>query len=212
MRPGALCPGPVQLNASTIAVTGATGFLGGYLVEKLKSRGATVIAVVRNPQKAQALAARGIEVRKADLAEPDALSAAFRGCDAVISNAAVVSFSQPSKTHATNVEGTRNVFRAIASQGIKRAIAISSAAAYRPSPFLRTEHSRLRESGKLYPWNAYGASKAESERLAWRLCEEFKIALTTFRPCGISGRSDPLLMGALQRLGRLPILPLPVLT
>ena len=124
----------------------------------------------------------------------------------------MVSFSEPTKTHATNVEGTQNVFRAIAKQGIQRAIAISSAAAYRPSPFVRTEQSRLRDGRKLYPWNAYGSSKAEAERVAWQLCREHGICLTTFRPCGISGRDDPLLIGALKALGRFPFAPLPVLT
>lgn len=202
----------MRLTESAIAVTGATGFLGGYLVDKLQARGAKVIAVVRNPQKAADLAARGVEVRKADLAEPQALSQAFHGCDAVIANAAVVSFTAPRKTHTTNVEGTRNVFRAIGEQGIKRAILISSASAYSPSPFMRTEQSRLRQGGKLLPWNAYGSSKAESERLAQDLSRELGICLTTFRPCGISGKRDPLLLGALEKLGRFPLAPLPVFT
>src|ERR1700742_3356344 len=54
---------PVKLDNARIALTGATGFLGGYLVETLLSRGAHVIAVVRNPAKAAALARRGVEVR-----------------------------------------------------------------------------------------------------------------------------------------------------
>jgi nucleoside-diphosphate-sugar epimerase len=170
------------------------------------------VAVVRNPSKAAQLVERGVEVRRADLAEPDALHEAFDGCDAVISNAAVVAFTEPSKTHTTNVEGTGNVFRAIARRGIGRAIAISSASAYRPSPFVRTEQSQLRVGRKVYPWNAYGSSKAEAERVAWQLCREHGICLTTFRPCGITGRNDPLLMAALQAIGRLPLAPLPVLT
>ncbi len=204
--------GAVNLNRSTIAITGATGFLGGYLVEKLTSRGARVIAVVRNPDKAANLRERGVEIRKADLAQPEALSAAFRGSDAVISNAAVVTFTESDKLRETNVEGTRNVFRAIAAQGITRAIVISSASAYRPSPFVRSEQSRLRGEKALAPWNAYGASKAEAERLARRMSAEHGIKLTTFRPCGISGPNDPLLVGALSTLGRLPLAPLPVFT
>ncbi|MFT3923421.1 MAG: NAD(P)-dependent oxidoreductase [Myxococcales bacterium] len=202
----------MNLHQSSIAITGATGFLGGFLVRKLLARGAKVVAVVRNPSKASELSALGAEVRRADLGEPEALSAAFHGCDAVISNAAVVSFSEPRKTHATNVEGTKNVFGAIATQGIKRAIAISSASAYRASPFVRTEQSRLRAGGALNPLSAYGSSKAESERLAWQLSREHGVCLTTFRPCGISGPRDPLLMGALAKLGKLPFAPLPVFT
>src|SRR5688572_832122 len=101
---------PVDLSQSTIAITGATGFLGGYLVENMLSRGAHVVAVVRSPQKAEALARRGAEVRRADLAEPEALEVAFRGVDAVVSNAAVVSFGNAEEMMRTNIEGTRNVF------------------------------------------------------------------------------------------------------
>jgi dihydroflavonol-4-reductase len=211
MRSDALCPGSVNWSSSSVAITGATGFLGGYLVDKLAARGARVIAVVRDPRKAQGLADRA-EIRRADLAEPAALRAAFRGADAVISNAAVISFREPAKTYRTNVEGTRNVFEAIAAAGVRRAILISSAAVYRPSPRARDEHSPLRGADGRAPWNAYGSSKAEAERIAWELASRHGVALTTFRPNGISGARDPLLMGALARLGRLPLAPVPVFT
>ena len=48
----------MQLDNATIAVTGATGFLGGYLVEALLARSARVIAVVRNVEKARGLVTR----------------------------------------------------------------------------------------------------------------------------------------------------------
>jgi nucleoside-diphosphate-sugar epimerase len=204
-------PRLVKLAGSTVAVTGATGFLGGYLVDKLLARGAHVIAVVRSPDKARELAARGVEVRKADLADRAALRAAFAGADAVISNAAVVSFTRPRETHATNVQGTRNVFEALAEAGVKRAVAISSAAAYPPSPFMRDESSPLRR-GARFVWDAYGASKAEAERVAQAICADAGVGLTIFRPCGISGARDPLLMGALTLLSRFPVAPMPVFT
>jgi nucleoside-diphosphate-sugar epimerase len=202
----------VNLAQSTVAITGATGFLGGYLVDALIARGARVVAVVRNPEKARSLAERGCDVRRADLADRDALTRAFTGCDAIISNAAVVAFTRPTATHETNVGGTRNVFEAAASQGVKRAIVISSAAAYRASPLVRDEQSRLRQPSRWAPWAAYGASKAESERVAAEICVRHAIALTTFRPCGISGAGDPLLMGALEVLGRFKVAPLPIFT
>jgi nucleoside-diphosphate-sugar epimerase len=210
--PARAMPARVDLSGSTVAVTGATGFLGSYLVDKLLSRGARVIAVARTPQKAADLARRGAEVRKADLAHPSALRDAFAGADAVIANAAVISFTHPRETYATNVEGTRHVFEAMAQAGVKRAVAISSTAAYPPSPFVRREDAPLRKRESRAPWAVYGASKALSEQLAWALSAQHGIALTTFRPCGISGARDPLLMGALQVLGRLPVVVLPAFT
>jgi nucleoside-diphosphate-sugar epimerase len=201
----------VDLSQSTIAVTGATGFLGGYLVENLLARGAHVVAVVRSPQKAEELGKRGAEVRRADLAEPEALEQAFRGVDAVISNAAVVSFGNADEMMRTNIEGTRNVFGAIARAGVKRAVAISSTAAY-PSTFFRLdERTPLREGKRLGRLNAYAESKAAAERAAWELCDAAGIALTTFRPCGISAPNDPLLLFYLEKLMRIPVVPFPVL-
>ena len=49
-----------------VAVTGATGLLGGYLVRSLLARGATPIAVVRDAELAAPLAQAGVEVRCAD--------------------------------------------------------------------------------------------------------------------------------------------------
>jgi hypothetical protein len=83
----------VDLKHSKVAITGATGFLGGYLVDTLLARGAHVVAVVRNPDKAASLSRRGVEVRRADLADRQALELGFKDVDAVISNAAVVSFT-----------------------------------------------------------------------------------------------------------------------
>src|SRR5207247_7480289 len=61
----------VDLRAAAVAVTGATGFLGRYVVDVLLARAAHVIGGVRNPGSVPELAARGVELRQADLAERD---------------------------------------------------------------------------------------------------------------------------------------------
>jgi nucleoside-diphosphate-sugar epimerase len=200
----------VQLDKMTIAVTGATGFLGGYLVDALLARSARVIAVVRNLDKARDLAGRGAELRKASLEDPSALRAAFSGADAVISNAAVIAFTRPRETMRTNVEGTRNVFEALRDAGVGRAINISSASAYAPSPFLKSETSGLRRGRRNALLAAYGESKAAADKLAAELSARAGIALTTFRPCGITGPHDPLLRPALARFMRMKVAPLPI--
>ncbi|XXF78019.1 SDR family oxidoreductase [Myxococcaceae bacterium GXIMD 01537] len=64
-----------------IAVTGATGKLGRHVVEKLleKLPAGQVIALVRSPEKAADLAARGVQVRRADYSQPETLGAALAG-------------------------------------------------------------------------------------------------------------------------------------
>lgn len=189
----------MKLASSTIAVTGATGFLGGYLVDALRAHGAEVVAVVRDLKKAEPLRARGVVLRRATLEDRAALSAAFHGVDAVISNAAAVGFTRPRHTMTTNVEGTRNVFEALADAGVRRAIAISSASAYPSSWFERDERAELRRGRRHALLQAYGESKALAERVARTLSARHGVALTIFRPCGITGPSDPLLMRTLTR-------------
>ena len=76
----------MDLSQSTIAVTGATGFLGSHIALELLTRGAKVQAVVRSPEKGAWLAERGVTFAKADLMDKAALTSAFKGVDAIISN------------------------------------------------------------------------------------------------------------------------------
>lgn len=206
----------MELAHTNVAVTGATGFLGEYLVAALRARGAHPIAVVRNREKAERLLPHGVEIRVADLGDTPALTRAFQGVDAVIANAAVISFRDPALTMRTNVEGTRNVFAAIASAGVRRAIHISSSSAYPLSLRQSDENTPLRPMRKLSFLagfaNAYGVSKAEAERVAWRAAETHDLALTTFRPCGITGPHDPLLIATVARFMRPWVVPFPVFT
>jgi nucleoside-diphosphate-sugar epimerase len=199
----------VRLNDSTIAVTGATGFLGGYLVRALRERGAHVVAVVRNATKARELLPEDVELRIADLADRDALTRAFAGVDAVIANAAVIAFFDPKLAHSTNVDGTRNVFQAIAAAGVKRAIAISTTEVYARANGKRDETRALREHGPGWFLQAYGVSKAEGERLAAQSARAADVALTIFRPCGITGPADPLLITWVERFMKPWLVPFP---
>jgi len=185
----------LDLAGATIAVTGATGFLGRYIVDVLLARGARVVGVVRSPQKAPELPERGVELRRADLAEPDALAEGFAGADALVSNAALfaMSYHRPAEYLETNLEGTRNVFAAAAKAGVRRVVQVSSCIVYRrgaPRPV--GEDAPLRERPRrLRTWNAYAASKALAERAAWQLAAERGIGLTSVRPGGIYGAFDP---------------------
>ncbi len=64
-----------------IAITGATGQLGHYVIESLMKTvpASQIVAIVRNPAKAQALTAQGITVRQADYGDEAALTPALQG-------------------------------------------------------------------------------------------------------------------------------------
>lgn len=69
-----------------IAITGATGQLGGLVIEQLlqKIPASQLIALVRNPAKASDLQARGVQVRVADYAQPAALETALQGVEKLL--------------------------------------------------------------------------------------------------------------------------------
>src|SRR2546422_6339180 len=184
----------MDLRGAAVAVTGATGFLGRYLVDGLLARGARVIGVVRNPGRVPELAARGVELRQADLAERDRLGRGFAGAQAVVSNAALFSLRNRSwEDHQrANIQGTENVFGALADAAVKRVVHVSSVAVYRAhGPCIAEDAPQLTVDTRRTLTNAYSVSKALSEQLAWRLAARSGLELTAVRPCAIYGAFDP---------------------
>src|SRR5438445_2843815 len=184
----------MDLRGAAVAVTGATAFLGRYIVDVLLARGAHVIGVVRNPGRVPELAARGVELRQADLAERDRLALGFAGAQAVVSNAALFSLRNRSweDHHRANIQGTENVFGALAEAAVKRAVHVSSVAVYRAHrPRVAEDAPQLAAGTRRTFTNAYSVSKAVSEHLAWRLAAQYGLELTAVRPCAIYGAFDP---------------------
>lgn len=202
----------MNLKGKNIAVTGATGFLGRYIVETLQERGAHVIGVVRNPDKVPELKAQGVELRKADLAEKDRLAEAFRGTDAVVSNAALFNISnQKWEDHLkANIDGTRNVFEAVKDSGVNRVVHVSSVAVYSGHKKPVTEdHPQFTEKSRKSRLTVYPISKALSEQLAWKLAGTNSLELTTVRPSAIYGAFDTNFTPWIRRLMKLPVAPSP---
>lgn len=182
------------LKDKQVAVTGATGFLGRYFVRELLAQGAQVVAVVRSPDKVPELKRPGIELRKADLADPAALARAFAGCDAVIANAGQVSLNPDyDELIRENLDGTRHSLQACADAGVPRVIGIASASVYREllSGKNIDESAALRSAtDRRHRFNIYAISKAMAEQEAWRLAQQLGLQLSTIRPYAIFGAFD----------------------
>src|SRR5690606_670981 len=94
-----------------IAVTGATGQLGGHVVDSLLERGvpaAGIVAVVRSPEKAKDLASRGVVVRVADYTDRAALTEALQGVEKLL----LISSSEVGRRvehHSNVIEAARGV-------------------------------------------------------------------------------------------------------
>lgn len=206
----------MDLTGKKIAVTGATGFLGQYIVKYLRQRKANVIAVVRNPDKVPTMKALpDIEFRQANLNDRDSLVSAFRGVDAVVHCAASVTIKGDfSDIIASNVEGTEHVMEALCQAGIKRLVYISSASVYPIGAYgavIDEAHPLRSKHDKLTRLNVYANSKARSEELVWEYASTKGLEVTSMRPFAVYGAFDQGTFTLwFKRLMSLPVAPYPV--
>ena len=131
-----------------IAITGATGQLGHYVIKSLMKTvpASQIVAIVRNPAKAQALTAQGITVRQADYGDEAALTSALQGVEKLL----LISSSEVGQRAPQH----RNVINAAKTAGVKF-IAYTSLLHADKSPLgLADEHieteKMLADSGIVY--------------------------------------------------------------
>jgi len=106
-------------------VTGAGGFLGRYIVERLVARGDRVRGLARSEYPA--LQGLGVEMVRGDLADRDTVTFACQGIDCVFHVASRVGIWGPWREfYATNVVGTQNVIEACRASGVGRLVFTSS--------------------------------------------------------------------------------------
>lgn len=105
-----------------ILILGATGVLGRRVLPRLVERGHHVRAVVRDPSRAQALAALGVEMLAGDILDPASLHTAAPGCDAALHLATAIpkAGGDWSRNDRIRREGTRNLLAAAAAGGVRR--------------------------------------------------------------------------------------------
>ncbi len=199
----------MELKNKTVAVTGASGMIGVYICRSLLKAGARVRGVVRNPDKAGFLRDEGVTFAKADLLDRDSLTDAFRGADAIVSNAALYSITNHrwEANYKANKEGTENVFDAAAEAGVKRIVHISTFGVYKLRPYKAIKEEDPQLDGTRRQGGSYRATKQLSEALAWKLAGEHELDLTVLRPTGVYGARDNNLIRPLAPLMRLPVLP-----
>lgn len=111
-----------------VCVTGATGFIGSHLVPKLISRGCSVTCLVRQPDKAEALAKSGAALAKGDVTDRESMREPMRGSDVVFHMAAWYAYGvrDTRRMVAVNVDGARNTLELAVELGVPKIIFTST--------------------------------------------------------------------------------------
>lgn len=170
-------------------VTGATGFIGPYLIERLVSRGDSCRCLVRTPSKKGGLDRKGVELVEGDITDPKSLCGIADGIDGLFHMATLGHMSNFKVTEAmfeaVNVQGTVNIMNECRRAGVGKMVHCSTVAAMGIcSDVPATEKSACN------PHHPYGRSKLRAEEAVLRLVSEEALSATIVRFSMVYGPKD----------------------
>lgn len=170
------------MNAQeTHAVTGAFGYSGRYIAERLLAKGHRVVTLTNSPGRENAFSGQ-ITAHPFNFDQPEKLVESLRGVR-VLYNTYWVRFNHPTFTHASAVENTLTLFRAAREAGVERVVHVSIT---NPSIDSRLEYFR-------------GKAELEQALIASGL------SYAILRPAVIFGREDILINNIAWMLRRFPV-------
>lgn len=179
-------------NSKRVLVTGAGGFIGSHLTERLVEAGASTQALVHY----NALGTWGwldhsplrdeVKVIAGDICDRDSLRRAMRGVEVVFHLAALIaipySYHAPVSYVRTNVEGTLNVLQAAREENVERVIHTSTSEVYGTARYVPID-----EEHPLQGQSPYSASKIGADKLAEAFHVSFDLPVVTVRPFNTFG-------------------------
>lgn len=170
-------------------MTGASGFIGGWIASGLHERGYAVRAHYRRrqmPEHLAALAAPGVELLRGDLTQERDVRSAVQGEDAVVHAAALASdWGLPESFFRQNVEATVRLLAEARAAGCRCFVYLGSVTVHGFGP-----HRRTTEQGPYYPpISHYQATKKQAEE-AVLAANASGLRTTVLRPANVYGPRD----------------------
>ena len=184
----------MRLKGKKVLVTGADGFIGSHLVERLLEEGCQIRAFVFynsfnswgwldtfTPEKL-----KEIEIFAGDVRDPNGVREAMNGCEVVFHLAALIgipfSYHSPDSYVETNVRGTLNVLQAARQQGVEKLLVTSTSEVYGTAQYVPIDER--------HPYQAqspYSATKIAADRLAESFYRAFDLPVAIVRPFNTYG-------------------------
>lgn len=182
----------IDWHKRVVLVTGAGGFIGSHLAERLVELGADVRAFVHYNAlgtygwlDTSPLAAR-MNVISGDVCDRESVRAAMEGVDTVFHLAALIaipySYRAPSSYVRSNVEGTMNVMQSAREIGVRRVIHTSTSEVYGTARYVPID-----EAHPLHGQSPYSATKIGADKIAESYYCSFEVPLVTVRPFNTFG-------------------------
>ncbi|MER2598924.1 MAG: GDP-mannose 4,6-dehydratase [Caldilineales bacterium] len=181
-------------SGKPVLVTGAGGFIGSHLMERLIDEGAQVRAFIRYTSRADLgllgllpkdkLAA--LEVISGDLRDVEAVRAAVKGTDTIFHLGALIaipySYVHPREVIEVNVLGTTNVLMAARDYAVRRMVHTSTSEVYGTA-----RYTPIDEAHPLQGQSPYSASKIGADKIVESFVRSFELPVATLRPFNTYG-------------------------
>jgi nucleoside-diphosphate-sugar epimerase len=167
----------------TVLITGANGFIGSALINRLLQENVRLSAAVMDECDARHLPAEVKRLIVRPLSENSDYTADLKGIDVVVHLAARVHIMHDTamdplqEFRRVNLHGTERLARQAALSGVKRFVFISTV-----KVLGEETASSYREDTPLDPHDPYGISKAEAESALWRIAGETGLEVVVVRP------------------------------
>ncbi len=181
-------------DKKTVLVTGAGGFIGSHLTERLLSLGAKVKAFVRYTSRADEGFIKffpdnlreNLEMVYGDLRESESVAKAIEGVDIIFNLAALVgipySYIHPQEVIETNTIGTLNILMAARDIGIEKLVQTSTSETYGTARYVP-----INEEHPKQPQSPYSASKIAADAIALSFYNSFDLPVAVARPFNTYG-------------------------